>query len=429
MDVLRLLDSRQLSETEAVRRDFLMGRLKLHTNDHEVAITMLRHCLATKKLRDDDQLYGEGLLASTPDESIQALQNALSKNPLHQFARSALAATLILTGDVTEGSSQAQMGSRLHPQDPQFLMLLAIIHAMRGNGSLKDHFLEEALSRIPIESHDDTRNLIKTLVDAAVGLQAVVGASERNWEQSLSPDFLLETLHRGAGSFELIFPSTLNRRWHFSLPVGDWTVQISRAMHLAPSDMEDVEVTPVFRVSATLVRAKTEPLIQLLPRNQFVLYLAGLAKFAEASTPEEYVESRSHLRRAAVVEVIFPGLKEQALDIIPLASVLIDSSNFMDQQRDVIAAVANGGLRSTNTPAGKDFFWTLLIRNGLYQPAEDLARAALESCVPEERPFWELRVQRTTWFRAQLAAIGQRANRMTAEEVAAEFAKSNDDAK
>jgi len=235
---------------------------------------------------------------------------------------------------------------------------------------------------------------------------------------------------------ELIFPTQSSEGWHLSLPVGVWTGQVRKSMRLEPTDLVEVEFSPTFRVSAKLLLSKTKPLADLLPQNQLVLYLTGLALFGlETTTPEEYAMSRELLRRAATAEVGFPGVKEQSLDLVPLVSYLLDPtsiddpSKLMDLQRDFIDGVANGGVQSTTTPMGPDFYWILLIRTGLYLPAENLARMALERSAPEERALGELRLQRTAWLRSQIAVIGRRAIKITAEELAVELAKPNEEKK
>jgi len=423
---LSRLDGLELSEIDAVRRDFLKGHLQLHTAEHDAGVLLLKNCLESQSLPAADHSYCTGLLADNLSDCVAGLQAAVEGNPFHQLARSRLAVTLPLLGDVDEAKNQASLGNKLNSKDPQFLLVMAMIHAMRGEVLLKDQRLAEAMNELPAEARNDAAARVNTLADVSQDFESTYGVSGDGWEAAQSPKQLIQAFSSRSISLALLFPDRSTHPWQFSMPAGSWTETLSKAIRVDP-----IAIAQMFLRPTPFVRERTEPLVEVISKNQLLLYLAGVVVFADGSTAEESIKAQELLRRAARADVMFPKLREYALDMA--AAVAIDAQgptgDMMMSQSEVMELVLNGGLTRPNNPGGPAFFWSILMRVGLYQPAEKFAQTALVGAEPDMKAFWEERLERTAWMKARLERIGQQAVRLTVEELAAELSKLDEAAK
>jgi tetratricopeptide (TPR) repeat protein len=139
----------ELNDAAAAARvaDALADRPDL--GDHEGPVLLLRGDLAlgvnNKKalaliqqardrgLPEADDLYAQALLAETSPQAVDCFRRSIEKYPYNPRAQSMLALTLLLLGRFAEARERLAAAESLFPEDPNPLVLRALLAALEGD--------------------------------------------------------------------------------------------------------------------------------------------------------------------------------------------------------------------------------------------------------------------------------------------------------
>jgi serine/threonine protein kinase len=84
-------------------------------------------------LPEGDKEYGLALLADSAPAAIEHCRRALVKDPHHHSALGVLSLSLLVLGRTNEARDVALRATTIYPEDPNFRIVLAIVHALHGD--------------------------------------------------------------------------------------------------------------------------------------------------------------------------------------------------------------------------------------------------------------------------------------------------------
>ena len=143
---LRSFDSQKADDSQLARYNFQLGDLLYGgTNQEDEGEQLLRQSIASGMLPEAELAYAHGLLAKTPSECEEYLQECLRLDAFHTMARVRLGMCFVLLGKPKSAIELSQFGKQLHKQDWRFSYIIAFAYATSGQQDL----MEAELSLVP----------------------------------------------------------------------------------------------------------------------------------------------------------------------------------------------------------------------------------------------------------------------------------------
>ncbi len=113
-------------------------------------------------LPPDEEAYAQALMAETTPEALQLLERSLHDNPVNRSAMVQYVGLLLFSGERTRSKEWANTGRALFPDDPDFLVALAVIASLEGNSEEARKLLDECAGQFDEATIRNVRSAVET---------------------------------------------------------------------------------------------------------------------------------------------------------------------------------------------------------------------------------------------------------------------------
>jgi tetratricopeptide (TPR) repeat protein len=116
-----------------------------------------------KGLPEAEEAYARGFLAESTCEAVKCFQKAVEKDRFNPRAIGMLAMTLILFGELEEGRKHVLFGERVFPEDPNFMILHAMLFALEDKMPAAEKQLKKAEPQLTKRQTNTARDQVELL--------------------------------------------------------------------------------------------------------------------------------------------------------------------------------------------------------------------------------------------------------------------------
>lgn len=206
--ILIAIAEQAITAKQRAGRALLLGDLLFGTKADAEGKKLLEQALASGALATSDELYTQGILAETPVDAEELLQDCIQLDPYHSYARARLAMTQVILGKTQSALRNSRQGSQLHPKDWRFAAIRALAYATLVETELMELALQE-LEQVPQASENSGLIRLSHTVHKLVAASAVPGAKNPSFSElaKLVPEFsVIQALTSTEKEFSVAIP-------------------------------------------------------------------------------------------------------------------------------------------------------------------------------------------------------------------------------